>query len=331
VNTSSSVPVLDEIEKLEVIYKKRTDALTNAAFLFDILSLLITIFHFIHVWVLHGVTFNLVDGVLALHLHSAISTLARKISEVRSRNRISRDLDQCFPTVTDIDLQKALSAGDVCSICLGSMTVGHVKKVACGHLFHINCLREVAERARSIEAARCPLCRACLLSGMRQESNQESSVHNQNLNNGLNGQLNMHTDNLVPGQNERSVIRLSTEGLLPSWIPLPAFSFEVVHRTEPDHQIGHNNPTENANASVQGTHQDSIWRRILTLTGVMPMSPEEELQVLNSLVEIFPQLDRNQLLTELRERGSAEAVAESILGGEFHRATNGNEGNHDTR
>ena len=69
----------------------------------------------------------------------------------------------------------------------------------------------------------------------------------------------------------------------------------------------------------------------MTLTGVMPMSPEEELQVLNSLVEIFPQLDRNKLLTELRERGSAEAVAESILGGEFHRAINGNEGNHDTR
>lgn len=325
-NFSSSIPILSEIEDLEVLYKKRTDALTNTAFFLDILSLLITISHFVHVWVLHGVTFNLVDGVLALHLHSSISTLARKISEVRSRNRISRDLDKCFPTLSDIDLQKALSAGDVCSICLGTMTVGNIKKVACGHLFHIHCLREVAERARSIEAARCPLCRACLLSGTREESNHGRSTQNDNLNNTPNDQLNRQIDNTVPGQNERSVFRLSTEGLLPSWIPLPAFSFEVVHRTDPDNQMGPNNHITNRNVLAQGPQQESIWRRLLTLTGVMPMSPEEELQVLNLLVEMFPQLDRNELLTELRERGSAEAVAESILGGNFNRNIDGNNG-----
>jgi hypothetical protein len=326
-NSSTSIPVLYEIEELEAIYKKRTDALTNVAFVFDLLSLIMTIFHFIHVWILHGVTFNLVDGVLALHLHSAISTLARKISDARSRNRISRDLDKCFPTVSDIDLQKALSAGDVCSICLGTMTVGHIKKVACGHLFHIHCLREVAERARSIEAARCPLCRACLMSGIGQESNHESSVRNGNRNGTPNGPPNTQTDNMVPGQNERSVFRLSTEGLFPSWIPLPAFSFEVVHRTEPGNQIGLNNPTTIRNTLARNPQQESIWRRLLTLTGVMPMSPEEELHVLNSLVEMFPQIDRNELLNELRERGSAEAVAESILGGDFiNLATDGNSG-----
>jgi hypothetical protein len=90
--------------------------------------------------------------------------------------------------------------------------------------------------------------------------------------------------------------------------------------------MGPNNHITNRNVLAQGPQQESIWRRLLTLTGVMPMSPEEESQVLNLLVEMFPQLDRNELLTELRERGSAEAVAESILGGNFNRNIDGNNG-----
>jgi hypothetical protein len=83
----------------------------------------------------------LIDGVLALHLHSAIcSTFAR-------------DLDGVFEDAMDLELLKAMVSGDVCCVCLSSMT-SHVKKVWCGHLYHAACLREVVEMA-TVKALQC--------------------------------------------------------------------------------------------------------------------------------------------------------------------------------
>ena len=65
-----------------------------------------------------------------------------------------------------MESSKAGATGDVCCICLETMSIRNLKKVGCGNLFHANCIREVVERARSIEAAtRCPLYRASLIDG----------------------------------------------------------------------------------------------------------------------------------------------------------------------
>jgi hypothetical protein len=63
--------------------------------------------------------------------------------------------------------------------------------------------------------------------------------------------------------------------------------------------------------------ETSFLRRLLVLAGAIPMSPEEEAAALAQLVDMFPQYDRSDLLRELRERGSAEAVTEAILVGVF--------------
>ena len=47
------------------------------------------------------------------------------------------------------------------------------------------------------------------------------------------------------------------------------------------------------------------------------MSAEEEASVLEQLVDMFPQFDRADLLRELRNRGSAEGVVETVLMGAF--------------
>ena len=47
------------------------------------------------------------------------------------------------------------------------------------------------------------------------------------------------------------------------------------------------------------------------------MSPEEEAAALESLTDMFPQYERNDLLRELRLRGSAEGVVEAVLAGVF--------------
>merc|ERR1712232_230944 len=65
-----------------------------------------------------------------------------------------------------------------------------------------------------------------------------------------------------------------------------------------------------------GQHeQQNLLQRFLVLTGALPMSPEEENRYIEQLVDMFPQYDRSDLLSELRDRRSVDAVAESVLNG----------------
>jgi hypothetical protein len=359
------------MERYELVHARRLSILDSAMFGLELICHLLTVAHFCHIWSLHGVQFTLIDGVLALHLHSAVSTVCKKIAQRRNVHSIARDLQGYFPNATDEELRKASAAGDVCCICLGTMsTGGHVKKVRCGHLYHTHCLREVVERAQSIHSAKCPLCRATLM----ESSNASSTTVNSG-----NRQRNMPGGNLpafspeggagtnggggggvAPAGGERALFRFSTEGILPIWLPVPAFSFEVVRRPpigaqvlqlgqQPPQQVPPNvpgaiqpngedeGPAAGAgdlplNRGLDGEDQDpparpvqeqeqaeepSFLRRLLVLAGAIPMSAEEEARALAQLVDMFPQYDRSDLLRELRDRGSAEAVAEAILMGVF--------------
>lgn len=259
--------------------------------------------------------------------------------------KISRDLDGFFEDASEADIEKASMSGDVCCICLCTMCVGNVKKVGCGHLYHSHCLREVVERARSIEAARCPLCRASVLHGSQMQTNNGLGENLRNQNNNLD-QLNIDGINnnqnppdldmnmqQRPQAHEHALFRFSTEGILPAWLPLPAFSFEVVRRPpipadmDNNNNINNNMVNNNNNENPQPGQQpqnnndnrrdQSFWRRLLVFAGAVPMSPEEEASALAQLVDMFPQYDRSALLHELRDRNSTEAVVESILMGTF--------------
>ena len=228
------------------------------------------------------------------------------------------------------------------------MALGNVKKVGCGHLFHTHCLREVVERERSIQVARCPLCRANLITGRQIIGGNSGTGGNNTVDEtGQDAQPNTQMQN-NPQLNpvDTSLLRFSTEGWLPSWIPVPAFSFEVVRRETPAIVDRNPNPggwqrffrrggqvevnddeddNDQAQARVQDQQQQreeeqgntSFWRRLLILLGAIPMSPEEEAIAMEQLVDMFPQYERSDLLRELRARRSAEAVVESILLGVF--------------
>jgi Zn ribbon nucleic-acid-binding protein len=280
-------------------------------FSLEITAFCLTISHFLHVWFLHGTAgLSLVDGVLALHLHSTISLIGKKIAERRNMHRVTREINNSFPDASDLDIRKASAAGDVCCICLNSLLVGGVKKIACGHLFHTNCLREVLERERSFASAKCPLCRASVVTGRHDlhvvhhvgavgagvgnRRAQPAQLINQQLNTG-----------------EQSLLRFSTENLLPSWLPIPAFAFEVVRREAtvvveptPNPEAGWQrffrrggqvqgedvNDDGNNHLQPQGQQESSFWRRVLILVGAIPMSPEEEAVALEQLVDMFPQV-----------------------------------------
>ena len=143
---------------------------------------------------------------------------------------------------------------------------------------------------------------------------------------------------------EQALFRFSTEGILPIWV-LPAFSFEVVRRRAvgaevaaarveldetdaipvdpvtlaPSNQQESNLETNNDQVEEQLEPQLSFIRRLMMLTRPIPMSPEEEARALNQLIDMFPRRTRNNLRTELRHRGSIEAVTETILMDDFVR------------
>jgi hypothetical protein len=291
--------------------------------------------------------FTLIDAVLALHLHSALAGAGKKITERRNLNRIARDLDGLFDDATELDLRKASATGDVCCICLGTMSTGNVKKVGCGHLYHTHCLREVVERARSLEAAKCPLCRASVLDGRPPSSTGSAANNNDNDAGGVDADA-AQQQPLAAG--ERALFSFSTENIVPAWLPIPAFSFEVVRRApaqpravpapavnrqaaqqaaeagqrdadDVDVNVNEERPEDDQAPPQQpvppAPQEQSFLRRILVLAGVLPMTPEEEARQLDQLVDMFPQYERADLQRELRERGSSEAVAEAVLMGLF--------------
>jgi hypothetical protein len=247
----------------------------------------------------------------------------------------------------------------------------------------------VIERARSIEAARCPLCRAPFVptKGVQQQQQQHRNPsreverpqqRNQTTATAIIDPLrdtevdtvrdegsvtrrldetastaNINGVNATDGDRDRpmspmnvnaedSIFRFTTEGLLPDWIPLPGFSFEIVRRPSPTNvaSTNTNTTTDGTNVVETGTVQlpdqpppstanerapnpvppaaeQSVFRRIMLLAGLVHMTPEEEAVALEQLMDMFPQYDRQDLQRALRQRGTIDAVVESILIGVF--------------
>lgn len=400
------------MESLEQQHLRRTNSIESSIFTVLLFSQILTIFHFCHIWSLDSIQLTLIDGVLALQLHSAIATASHKISERRNLKRMDAAMNSKFEDASVLDLKNAAAAGDVCCICLGTMSVleedtnvlehssllnssklrgnrnlrltmmgtstgskervvsskvcSHVKKLSCGHLYHTSCLREVVERASSLATAKCPLCRTPMISSRYQtlpSASQTAGVFTVSDIAAVNGiplatdtasRTNQGDDNnstrvvaaVGSAEPQDALFRFSTEGLLPAWLPFPAFSFEVVRRlprqpsnrgvgprAEGDTVQGIRNPTSviiaATDASGTGTPDDdqqlqpqpreSWLRRFFVAAGIVPhtLTPQEEVEALEHLSEMFPQYDRAELLYCLRRRGSAEAAARMILDGIF--------------
>ena len=68
-----------EIEERELVHTRRMKIIDVAVFFFEISALILTMVHYIHIWMWHGASVGLVDFVLALHLHSTISIIGKKV------------------------------------------------------------------------------------------------------------------------------------------------------------------------------------------------------------------------------------------------------------
>lgn len=93
---------------------------------------------------------------LPIYMMADVLSVARKLAQrlrsFRRYRRISTNMDERFPDVTDEEIDH----NDNCVICRDSLFEGSKpKKLTCGHIFHVDCLRSwiVIQQV-------CPTCRA---------------------------------------------------------------------------------------------------------------------------------------------------------------------------
>ncbi len=78
-----------EILEGELVHTRSMKIVDFAVFAFEMSALILTVAHFLHIWAWHGASFGLVDFVLALHLHSTISIIGKKVSQINVAEALS--------------------------------------------------------------------------------------------------------------------------------------------------------------------------------------------------------------------------------------------------
>ncbi|XP_042500234.1 ERAD-associated E3 ubiquitin-protein ligase HRD1A-like [Macadamia integrifolia] len=90
---------------------------------------------------------------LIRELYDTFRNFKVRVSEYIRYRKITSNMNERFPDVTP----EELNASDAtCIICHEEMV--RAKKLLCGHLFHVNCLRSWLERQHT-----CPTCRALVV------------------------------------------------------------------------------------------------------------------------------------------------------------------------
>lgn len=68
-----------DAEAKEIGHNERMAAFDKLIFILELFSAFGAGAHYIHIWVLHGATFGLVDAILLLHIQSTLSSVGRKV------------------------------------------------------------------------------------------------------------------------------------------------------------------------------------------------------------------------------------------------------------
>ncbi|PKA48849.1 E3 ubiquitin protein ligase RIN2 [Apostasia shenzhenica] len=114
----------------------------------DLLHLSMYILFFLVIFVNYGVPLHLIR-----ELYETFRNFRIRISDYIRYRKITSNMNERFPDATP----EELSASDAtCIICREEMVTA--KKLVCGHLFHVHCLRSWLERQHT-----CPTCRALVV------------------------------------------------------------------------------------------------------------------------------------------------------------------------
>ncbi|KAL6782770.1 hypothetical protein ACKKBG_A08070 [Auxenochlorella protothecoides x Auxenochlorella symbiontica] len=117
----------------------------------DLLHLIVYAAFFAVVFSTHGIPLYLIRD-----LYWTFRNFHQRMLDFLRYRRITTNMDARFPDATAEDLARA---DHTCIICREEMVVGgRTKRLPCGHVFHLHCLRSWLERQQT-----CPICRASVI------------------------------------------------------------------------------------------------------------------------------------------------------------------------
>ncbi|KAL8244794.1 hypothetical protein R6Q59_011052 [Mikania micrantha] len=114
----------------------------------DLLHLSMYLCFFLVIFVNYGVPLHLIR-----ELYETFRNFKLRISDYIRYRRITSNMNDRFPDATPEELNESDAT---CIICREEMTTA--KRLVCGHLFHVHCLRSWLERQHT-----CPTCRALVI------------------------------------------------------------------------------------------------------------------------------------------------------------------------
>jgi E3 ubiquitin-protein ligase synoviolin len=109
----------------------------------EVIKVITYIAFFALICIHYGLPFHLIRDVYAAYF-----SFQRKLTSFIKYLQLVRNLDSRFPNASAEELEHA---GD-CLVCRERMEIG--KKLPCGHVFHLDCLKSWLQHQQS-----CPLCR----------------------------------------------------------------------------------------------------------------------------------------------------------------------------
>ncbi|XP_015877935.2 E3 ubiquitin protein ligase RIN2 isoform X1 [Ziziphus jujuba] len=125
----------------------------NVGFFLDMATMLMALGHYVHIWRLHGMAFNLVDAVLFLNIRALLSAIFKRVKGYMKLRKALGALHAALPDATSEELR---AYDDECAICREPMA--KAKRLNCNHLFHLSCLRSWLDQGLN-EIYSCPTCR----------------------------------------------------------------------------------------------------------------------------------------------------------------------------
>lgn len=135
----------------------------------DLLHLSMYLCFFLVIFVNYGVPLHLIR-----ELYETFRNFKLRIADYIRYRKITSNMNDRFPDATP----EELNASDAtCIICREEMTTA--KRLVCGHLFHVHCLRSWLERQHT-----CPICRALVIpnEGGTNTTRSRAGTHRQGAN-----------------------------------------------------------------------------------------------------------------------------------------------------
>ncbi|CAI9115517.1 OLC1v1016432C2 [Oldenlandia corymbosa var. corymbosa] len=134
----------------------------------DLLHLSMYLCFFLVIFVNYGVPLHLIR-----ELYETFRNFKIRVADYIRYRKITSNMNDRFPDATPEELD---ASDATCIICREEMTTA--KKLVCGHLFHVHCLRSWLERQHT-----CPTCRALVVppengtstAGSRADSHQQGT------------------------------------------------------------------------------------------------------------------------------------------------------------